>query len=87
MPPTENIPALVVAAGPSSRLGRPKQLIEINGQPLLRHTAHIALSAGCRPVVVVLGAYIEKIKPVVRPLPVVVLENKNWEKGMGTAIS
>ena len=46
-----------------------------------------ALASGCTPVVVTLGAYFEKIKPVVENLPIHILENNNWESGMGSSIA
>lgn len=83
----KNIAILLLAAGSSSRLGHPKQLVQINGQPLLQKMAETSLATGCCPVVIVLGAYFEKIKPVVEKLPIHILENKNWESGMGSTIS
>ena len=48
-------PLIVLAAGASSRLGRPKQLLMFEGEPLIRRAARIALEAGGGPVVVMLG--------------------------------
>ena len=50
------IAAAILAAGGSSRLGRPKQLVERSGRPLVRHVAASALEGGCDPVIVVLEA-------------------------------
>ncbi|MEZ4933341.1 MAG: nucleotidyltransferase family protein [Saprospiraceae bacterium] len=83
----KNIAILLLAAGSSSRLGHPKQLVEVSGQPLLQKMVEISLATGCHPVVIVLGAYFEKIKPVIENLPVHILENKNWESGMGSTVS
>lgn len=83
----KNIAILLLAAGSSSRLGHPKQLVQINGQPLLQKMVETSLATGCSPVVIVLGAYFEKIKPVIENLPIHILENKNWESGMGSTIS
>lgn len=83
----KNIAILLLAAGSSSRLGHPKQLVEINSQPLLQKMVETSLGSGCYPVVVVLGAYFEKIKPVIEKLPIHILENKNWESGMGSTVS
>ena len=49
------VAAVILAAGGSSRLGEPKQLIELGGLPLVRKAAMSALEAGALPVVVVLG--------------------------------
>lgn len=48
-------PAVVLAAGYSRRLGRPKALVEVNGKELVRWVHERLISEGCRPVVVVNG--------------------------------
>ncbi len=82
-----DIGIIILAAGSSSRLGHPKQLVNINGKPLLQKMAEAAITSGCKPVIVILGAYIEKIKPSINHLAINILENKNWENGMGSTIS
>ena len=52
-------PAVVLAAGYSRRLGRPKALVDINGKELVRWIHERLDSVGCRPVVVVVNAEIE----------------------------
>jgi molybdenum cofactor cytidylyltransferase len=49
--------AVVLAAGSSSRMGRPKQTLQFRGESLLRRAVLAALGAGCSPVIVVTGAY------------------------------
>jgi len=49
------IAAVILAAGESSRLGQPKQLIQFRGKTLVRRMVDAASEAGCRPVLVVLG--------------------------------
>lgn len=51
--------AVILAAGSSSRMGTPKQLLTFGGQSLLRRAAVAALDARCSPVVVVTGAHAE----------------------------
>ena len=82
-----NIAILLLAAGASARLGQPKQLLEIGEHTLLEKMAGEALASGCWPVVVVLGAISEKIKPAIAHLPVQIALNENWENGMGSSIS
>ncbi len=80
------IGAIVLAAGRSSRLGTPKQLLDFGGQPLVRHAAEVALASGCRPVVVVLGSLGSRIALVLDGLPVRIAVNARWGEGMGTSI-
>lgn len=80
------IGAVVLAAGSSSRLGEPKQLLEYEGQALVRRAAAAALDGGCRPVVVVVGAEREKVAAALHGLEVEILRNESWERGMGTSI-
>ncbi len=77
---------VLLAAGESRRLGEPKQLLELDGVPLLRRAAQAALSSGCRPVVVVTGASAEAVGSVVADLPVRRVHNPDWQGGMGTSI-
>src|SRR5213082_777078 len=55
MSPQSQIAAVILAAGESSRLGEPKQLIQFRGKTLVRRMVDAASEAGCRPVLVVLG--------------------------------
>ena len=55
MSPQFQIAAVILAAGESSRLGQPKQLIQFRGKTLVRRMVDVASEAGCRPVLVVLG--------------------------------
>lgn len=77
---------ILLAAGQSSRMGRPKQLLPYQGRPLLRHAAEMALASRCRPVVVVLGAFADQIEPALAGLPLQVVRNPRWEEGVGTSI-
>lgn len=76
---------VILAAGSSSRLGRPKQLVSWQGEPLLRHLARQALATGA-PVTTILGASSESIRPALAQLPVHVLQNDLWPEGMSSSI-
>ena len=80
------IGAVVLAAGGSARLGRPKQLLYYGGQSFVRRAARAALEAGCAPVAVVVGPDRDKIAPELRDLAVIILPNESWRRGMGTSI-
>jgi molybdenum cofactor cytidylyltransferase len=77
---------LVLAAGGSSRMGRPKQLLPVAGTPLLVRAVEAALSSQAWPVVVVLGAEAGQIRPALARLPVLVVENPAWSEGMASSI-
>jgi molybdenum cofactor cytidylyltransferase len=77
---------MILAAGASTRMGAPKQLLELAGRPLVVHAAEAALASSAWPVVVVLGAHAEKIRPALARLPVLVAENPAWAEGMAASI-
>lgn len=84
--PPGSTAAVVLAAGGSSRMGRPKQLLVYQGRTLLRRAAETALASACRPVFVVLGKDFERMKEEVADLPVRVLHNSQWQSGIGVSI-
>jgi len=84
--PVPRIGLVILAAGASTRMGIPKQLLAFRGRSLLRHAAEEALASGCRPVIVVLGAQAERLQEEVSGLPVRVVVNARWAEGMGTSI-
>ncbi|MDQ5981092.1 MAG: hypothetical protein QG602_4070 [Verrucomicrobiota bacterium] len=77
---------VLLAAGASKRMGRPKQLLPVEGQTLLRHVAERVLQAQVSPVVVVLGAEFEQIEPVLSGLPLQTAVNPAWQEGMGSSL-
>jgi molybdenum cofactor cytidylyltransferase len=75
-------PCILLAAGASRRMGRPKQLLPIGDEAMVRRTARIALDA-CSSVVVVAGAEVKAIAGALEGLSdLVVLENRAWAEGM-----
>ncbi|ADO75955.1 nucleotidyltransferase family protein [Stigmatella aurantiaca] len=78
--------AVVLAAGGSSRLGQPKQLLHHEGRTLVRRTTETALAAGLSPVVVVLGAHREAVAAELAGLPVHPVHNPDWAAGMGGSL-
>ena len=53
---------------------------------MISHAVKIGLNSICKPVVVVLGAYAENIKPEIDKLPIQIVENPYWETGMSSSI-
>lgn len=85
-PAIKHCAIVILAAGVSTRLGSPKQLLAYKGQNLLRHSVDTALETGCQSVFVVLGANMELLKKELKDKPVIIIENKNWEEGMASSI-
>jgi molybdenum cofactor cytidylyltransferase len=78
--------AVILAAGSSSRMGRPKQTLQYQGTSLLRRVTIAALEATCRPVVVVTGAHAELSRRELDQLDVREAFNPDWETGMGSSV-
>jgi molybdenum cofactor cytidylyltransferase len=80
------IAAVVLAAGTSSRLGRTKQLLELDGKPLLQHTVDLA-AASFDEVVVVLGHEADAIESaLVLPSNSRVVRNPDYRQGMSSSL-
>lgn len=76
---------LILAAGASRRLGRPKQLVDFNDSNLLNHVIREAIDSDFDDTLLVLGSESEKILRSVIPVDHVV--NDNWSEGMGSSIA
>ena len=74
------IAGLVLAAGAGRRFGRPKALVELDGERLVDRAVRLLRAGGCEAVLVVSGA---------APLVVAdatVVENPGWDEGMGSSV-
>jgi len=81
-----NVGAVILAAGSSSRMGTPKQILQFEGSSLLRRATLAALGAKCRPVVVVTGAHAELCRRELDGFEVAEAFNPKWETGMGSSV-
>jgi xanthine/CO dehydrogenase XdhC/CoxF family maturation factor/CTP:molybdopterin cytidylyltransferase MocA len=77
---------VILAAGGSRRLGRPKQLVEIEGQSLVRRAAETALAAGTGSVHVVVGAEADRVRAALEGLQVEFVVNDAWREGVASSI-
>ena len=81
------IAAVLLAAGGSRRLGTPKQLLALGGEPLVRRTARLAVEARLAPVVVVVGHEEERVRAALSGLPVATAANADWRSGIASSIA
>jgi len=80
------IPILLLAAGSSTRMGQPKQLLPWGNTTLIEHQIQTLNKTG-NPVNVVLGSDSNLIIPIIENYKINIFINSNWESGMGSSIS
>jgi CTP:molybdopterin cytidylyltransferase MocA len=78
------VAGLLLAAGAGSRMGRPKALVKLAGEPLDTRGVRLLREAGLDPVVVVLGAAADEARPHVGDAEVVVADD--WADGQGASL-
>ncbi|MBX9400425.1 nucleotidyltransferase family protein [Lysobacter sp. BMK333-48F3] len=78
--------AVVLAAGGSRRLGRPKQLLTRAGEPLLRRSARLALASGAARTLVVLGAEPDTMAVALFGLDLECVLNPDWADGLAGSL-
>jgi molybdenum cofactor cytidylyltransferase len=77
---------IILAAGNSSRLGEPKQLLKYQDKTLIRHVTEAAIAANSSAVIVVTGSNASLIEKELDPLPYRAVYNSNWESGMASSV-
>ena len=82
----ERVAGVVLAAGLSTRMGRNKMLLFLDGETLVRRAARAALAAGLAPVIVVLGHESERVRVELVDLPVVPVVNPRHGEGVRTSL-
>lgn len=78
--------AIVLAAGASKRFGSAKQLVRVDGRPLLHTIVSRAVEVAGYAVTVVLGARAAELTPLLRHTPATVVINRSWSEGMASSI-
>jgi molybdenum cofactor cytidylyltransferase len=81
-----HIHVVVLAAGCSSRFGSPKQLVRVNGRPLMHTVVSRAVELAGHSVTVVLGANAGELAPLLRHTPASIAVNREWEEGVASSI-
>ena len=82
----KSIGAVILAAGMSSRMGEPKQLLRLGEKTLLGQVLDNARSAALDEIVLVLGAAAESIRQRVDLSKIKVVINSSYQQGMGTSL-
>lgn len=79
------VSAVVLAAGASTRMGAPKLLLPLGGEPIIRRTVSAITNAGFDDVVVVVGYEHEKMLEALDGIGCRHVVNADFERGMGTS--
>ncbi len=87
MPKKSKIAILIMAAGGSTRMGSPKQLLKWGNSNLLNHTITFGTKLESERIFVVLGSKADQIIPEIKSKKLNILINENWQKGLGNSIS
>ena len=83
---------VVLAAGESRRMGRPKQLEAVDGEAMVVRAVRVALQSGAQQVMVVLGAYADPVRNALTPLcaeassRIHLLHNDEWQSGQASSV-
>jgi molybdenum cofactor cytidylyltransferase len=83
---SSHIHVVVLAAGASSRFGSTKQLVRVNGRPLMLTAVSRAVELAGHSVTVVLGAHAGELAPLLRHSPAAVAINRDWTEGIASSI-
>lgn len=81
-----SIGIIILAAGSSSRMGKVKQLLPINGEPMIRRAVNCALGSKGDSVVIVLGSNEKDNRAAISDLRVTIIGNNDWHYGMGNSL-
>jgi len=81
------ISAIILAAGMSSRMGFPKQLLKLGNKPLIRIVTENVLASAVDEIVVVTGCRSDEVTAAIRDLPVKNVFNPNYEQGQGSSLA
>ena len=83
---SNHIHVVVLAAGASTRFGSTKQLVRVNGRPLMLTVVSRAVELAGHSVTVVLGARASELAPLLRHSPASVSINREWPEGIASSI-
>lgn len=67
-------------------MGKPKQLMPIDDQPMVRHVTKVVVATGLAQVIVVTGAHAAAVEAALADLPVELVRNESWAEGMSSSM-
>jgi molybdenum cofactor cytidylyltransferase len=82
----QGLHAAILAAGPSTRFGSPKQLVRIAGEPVLHQVVANAARVAGQSVTVVIGAHARLVALALRQRAASIALNRDWEEGIASSI-
>lgn len=89
-PPTPNplsVSGVILAAGKSTRMGQPKQLLPLHGRPLLQHVIDAAAESCLAEIVLVLGCCADEIRAAINlPRRMRVVVNAEFDAGQSSSL-
>jgi molybdenum cofactor cytidylyltransferase len=77
---------IILAAGASTRLGEPKQMLQYQGKALLQRAVQAADDTGCKPIIVVVGSNHKSVSREVDTSAATIIYNPDWALGMASSI-
>jgi molybdenum cofactor cytidylyltransferase len=80
------ISAILLAAGESRRMGRPKQLLTWRGKTLLQHSLESLINSDADEIILVLGHETDLIRESLPPLPIKIVINPDYKQGMASSL-
>ena len=83
----QKLAAVLLAAGGSSRMGRPKQLLRIENEALVTRMARRLIDLGPGSVLVVTGSAWQAVTDQLSGLPLQIVHNPRWEEGMASSLA
>ena len=81
-----NVGIIILAAGASTRLGEPKQLLKFQNKTLITRAVEISTNSKCNNTVVILGAMAEIISKEIEDFSIKICTNESWQMGMASSI-
>jgi molybdenum cofactor cytidylyltransferase len=83
----ENVAAIILAAGGSTRMeGKPKPLVEFQGEPLIERAITTAVRSGLNPVIVVTGYQSDSVVSKLTGMDIEVAFNSDWVSGQSSSV-